>query len=161
MRGGFRLKNMWLHHERELDRQINEFVAYRATTCMPTANEYQEWLVIFSKVVGRNHIFELTGEDLNKFDDYVHTHYNGEYQPMQAHKCLRNFLKFYRCEHILKDMETNKRGRPVNISMVKKVRELKEKNLTFRDIQAILAQREGRKYDLKSLCNWFNSKAKI
>ncbi len=42
------------------------------------------------------------------------------------------------------------RGRPINLKAVKKVRELRDKGLSFRDISKIMER------DLKSIFRWYN-----
>ncbi len=87
----------WDSNPKDIDRQIAHFVKHKAKRGIYTANNHQEWLLSFAKVIKKDTIFDITEEDKSIFADWVGEKYNGsQYCKEEAQRIVKAFLTFYK-----------------------------------------------------------------
>lgn len=144
----------------ELDRQIESFVAYKANTSKIASVTHREWLLLFSRVIDRCHVFDITREDVERFENWVVEHYNGQYPQICARRSVRGLLFYYKSAILMDNMEPKKSGRKIHWDKVEQVQDYVKKGLKYREIKAILDTQDHRNYSLRNIWWWANKYVK-
>jgi hypothetical protein len=135
----------------DLDRQLESFFEYKSIASVYKANGHKENLLIFRKFTNKTNILEVEEEEIEEFIQFLADRYTPFTIESITHS-LRCFLRFYKRGIILPtDM---KAGRPANLEMIQRVKQLREANVPYRDIQDLLELQEGKRFELKSIFRW-------
>lgn len=143
---------MWFKKIQDIERQIDDFVAHKASKSVYTANSCREWLLLFKKNTGLKNVYMLDWDEYLGFEQWLYSTYSSRHFIDQAQNAIKQFLRYYRHD-IMREMSNV--GRPINVENVLKVKKYREAGLTFREIQAVF-EKKGKKHSLPVIFHWAN-----
>jgi hypothetical protein len=149
-----------LMRQKELDKQIREYLTWRRKRYPTTTDGQKEWLYRFAMYCGKRSIKFLEEQDVV---DFVNG-FNSDYQKKEAAKTVYSFLAFHGAGDLAIIQETSiekvmaKTGRPADIFHIQKVKMLKNvERLSFREIKERLEKEEkGRRFYVSQIHSWYH-----
>lgn len=147
--------------------QLEEYTLWKKSRQLYSNERVREFIVF----VNREHIGEITLQDIIAYRNRLVASQNGLFEVISSLKDIRAFLRYFKARKhicidpnfvqidlvernsILHDMPTFKRrvGRPLNIEFITKVKKMRETGMTYRSIAKEVKQNPGRVY---TCCNY-------
>ncbi len=148
--------------KKKIQIQFEEYASWK--TKVSSFSRDKERVERFIKFIERDDIRHITIQDIIAYRNHLRSDEHGIYEVLEHMKAIRGFLRYFKARKyiyldpnlaqidikekngILHDMPEFKRriGRPANIELIKKVKELRNSGLTYREIGKIVKHNPGR-----------------
>lgn len=146
--------------QKKIRLEIGEYVVWRFNRFPTTTNSHKEWLYKFALHCGKQEAREILDSEIKDFLNGL----NGDYAKQEAAKSIYSFLSFHGVGSGLQDHSVNaiipimkKLGRPADLTHIRLVKKLKNVDrLSFPRIQKELLEKEGRKFYISQLHDWYH-----
>lgn len=146
--------------QKKIRLEIGEYVVWRFSRFPTTTASHREWLYKFALHCGKREVRDISDIDVKDFLNGL----NGEYAKGESAKAIYSFLSFHGLGTGFQDHSVNaiipimkKRGRPADLVHIKLVKKLKNVDrLSFPRIQKELLEKEGRKFYISQLHDWYH-----
>ena len=138
----------------EIRKYIDKYIEWRSEHYIQSEDE-RNMLLNFIHFHKLTRFEDITHNDISSFIDSL-SRTNTEYQMKRLNSCINGFLRYHRARgyfcvyfaevNFIKNMRTNNTGRPPRITEIYKVRELRAKKLSFREIAEKMKEDVGQVY---------------